>query len=134
MRARRWNTCTLFITLSLFAAVMYWVFFIDYSAVAYGILFLAFLIGWFLLDDIFGREACLGRAVGARCSAEVEKPEGAQAGKLRVRRQGRARIVLTCMAGIVPNNPSAFPPLHLDVQVPRSTGRARAAILGGQMH
>ena len=113
---------------------MYWVFFIDYSAVAYGILFLAFLIGWFLLDDIFGREACLGRAVGARCSAEVEKPEGAQAGKLRVRRQGRARIVLTCMAGIVPNNPSAFPPLHLDVQVPRSTGRARAAILGGQMH
>ncbi len=29
-------------------------------------------------------------------------------------------------------NPFAFPPLHLDVQVPRSTGRARAAIPGGQ--
>ena len=27
----------------------------------------------------------------------------------------------------------AFPPLHLDVQVPRSTGGARAAIHGGQM-
>ncbi len=107
MRARRWNTCTLFITLSLFAGVMYWVFFIDYSAVAYGVLFLAFLIGWFLLDDIVGREAWLGRAVCSRCSAEVEKPEGAQAGKLRVRRQGRARIVL--------NDPFAFPPLHLDV-------------------
>ncbi len=26
----------------------------------------------------------------------------------------------------------AFPPLHLDVQVPRSTGRVRAAIRGGQ--
>ncbi len=65
-----------------------------------------------------------------------------------------ARIVLMYMARIVPtillhflrpwrsdalmprahgcggaaNNPFAFPPLHLDVQVPRSTGRARAAI------
>ncbi len=28
--------------------------------------------------------------------------------------------------------PFAFPPLHLDVQVPRSTGRARAAVHGGQ--
>ncbi|MCZ6731509.1 MAG: hypothetical protein O7B27_02995, partial [Gammaproteobacteria bacterium] len=32
-----------------------------------------------------------------------------------------------------PSNLSAFPPVHLDVQVPRSTGRARAAIPGGQM-
>ncbi len=39
----------------------------------------------------------------------------------------------TYMARIVPNTPFAFPPLHLDVQVPRSTGHARAAIPGGQM-
>ena len=38
----------------------------------------------------------------------------------------------TCRARIVPNNPIAFPPLHQDVQVPRSTGPARAAIPGGQ--
>ncbi len=39
----------------------------------------------------------------------------------------------TYRARIVPNNPFAFPPLHLDVQVPRSTGRTRAAVPGGQM-
>jgi hypothetical protein len=46
--------------------------------------------------------------------------------------EGRATQA-TGRAGIVPYNPFAFPPLHLDVQVSRSTGRARAAILGGQM-
>jgi len=48
-----------------------------------------------------------------------------------------AGIVLTCMDALMPRaqgcaevayNAFAFLPLHLDVQVPRSTGRARAAV------
>jgi len=31
----------------------------------------------------------------------------------------------TCWARIVPDNPLAFPPLHMDVQVPRSTWNVR---------
>ncbi len=50
-----------------------------------------------------------------------------------VQRCTNAAAQATDRARIVPNNPFAFPPLHPDVQVPRSTGRARAAIPGGQM-